>query len=75
MRNLIIKRIEEIAKEENNFTKEGWEDFKILNPKNGGDIHINEVSLYLLEDDHLIVVFERIIFRQASIIAINALKD
>jgi hypothetical protein len=64
MRNRIISRLTEIAKEENNFTKEGWEDFTVECPHETGEKHISEVGLYLFSDDQLLVIFERIIVRQ-----------
>ena len=63
MRELILKRIEEIKAKENGFSKKGlmrWANF-IVTWGDGSETHISQIDFQSLDDDRLLNVFERII--------------
>ena len=59
MRELIIKRIEEIKNRENNFPKTSmrWKNFTC----GDNNIHISIYNFETCPDDELIIIFERLI--------------
>jgi hypothetical protein len=59
MRTLILKRIKEIKEIEMNFSASTmrWQNFKIANQ------HISSIDFELLSDEHLVHMFEQILFR------------
>ena len=64
MRDLIIARLEELKEKENGFSKFGtmrW--MNVFAEINGKVKHISEVEWCELDDETLLVVFERVIRR------------
>jgi len=62
MRDLIVTRLEELKKKENGFSKFGtmrW--MNVFAEINGKVKHISEVEWCELDDETLLVVFERVI--------------